>query len=86
MLNVKINVWSFSALRCLLEREMEMAAGLRAELEDAKRNSEEKIERLDMKIQTVTKYYIFIIFMFVINVYSCVNFKKLYVIYKRDLK
>lgn len=33
-----------------------MAAGLRAELEDSKRNSEEKIERLDMKIQTVTRY------------------------------
>ena len=46
-------------MRCLLEREMEMAAGVRAELEDAKRNSEEKIERLDMKIQTVIKYYTF---------------------------
>ncbi|XP_035211143.1 sorting nexin-29-like [Stegodyphus dumicola] len=44
-----------SALRCLLEREMEMAAGLRAELEDQKRNSEEKIERLELKIQTVTR-------------------------------
>lgn len=52
-----------------------MAAGLRAELEDAKRNSEEKIERLDMKIQTVTKYYIFIMLMFIINVYSYINLK-----------
>lgn len=50
-----------------------MAAGVRAELEDAKRNSEEKIERLDMKIQTVTKYYIFIMLMFIINVYSHIN-------------
>lgn len=50
------NYFAFSALRCLLEREMEMTAGLRAEFEDSKRTSEEKIERLELKIQTVTKY------------------------------
>lgn len=44
-----------SALRCLLEREMEMAAGLRAEMEEQKKCNEEKIERLEAKFQTVSR-------------------------------
>ncbi|GFY50133.1 sorting nexin-29 [Trichonephila inaurata madagascariensis] len=44
-----------SALRCLLEREMEMAAGLRAEMEEQKKCNEEKIERLEVKFQTVSR-------------------------------
>ncbi|KAG8191162.1 hypothetical protein JTE90_016675 [Oedothorax gibbosus] len=44
-----------NGLRCLLEREMEMAAGLRAEVEDQKRNNEEKVERLESKLQTVSR-------------------------------
>ncbi|XP_054716261.1 sorting nexin-29-like [Uloborus diversus] len=43
------------ALRNLLEREMEMGAGLRAEMEDLKRTYEEKIERLEIKVQTITR-------------------------------
>lgn len=44
-----------NALRSLLDREMEMSAGLRAELEEMQKHHEEKIERLEMKIQTVTR-------------------------------
>ncbi|KAF8774174.1 sorting nexin-29-like isoform X2 [Argiope bruennichi] len=44
-----------NALRCLLEREMEMAAGLRAEVEEQKKSSEEKVERLEAKLQTVSR-------------------------------
>ncbi|CAL1283396.1 unnamed protein product [Larinioides sclopetarius] len=44
-----------NALRCLLEREMEMAAGLRAEVDEQKKSSEEKLERLEAKLQTVSR-------------------------------
>ncbi|GIZ04663.1 sorting nexin-29 [Caerostris extrusa] len=44
-----------NALRCLLEREMEMAAGLRAEMDEQKKSNEEKMERLEAKFQTVSR-------------------------------
>ncbi|XP_071037773.1 sorting nexin-29 [Parasteatoda tepidariorum] len=42
-------------LTSLLEREMEITDGLRAELEDTKRNCEEKVERSESKFQTLSR-------------------------------
>lgn len=44
-----------NALRCLLEREMEMTAGLRAEMDDLKKSGDEKVDRLETRIQTISR-------------------------------
>ncbi|XP_022248128.1 sorting nexin-29-like isoform X3 [Limulus polyphemus] len=44
-----------SSLRSLLHQEMELNAGLRAEIKDVKKDQEEKNEKIEAKFQTVTR-------------------------------